>query len=256
MPRVRSDPPAGARTVRAGSEERQGGAGVRASGEEDPRRRFRILSRLLPFRARGDRTGEALIALIDALTTNHHQLFFGRQSHFDFLRNGGSAGVRGGRESIDIWCAACSTGEEPYSVAFTLLDARERDLPGSTGPASFRILATDISTRALDAARAAVYPAERFDEVCRTAWLRKYLLRGRAANGRATIALSRSCAKLVEFQRLNLIEPISHGRSFHRDLLPERDDLFRQADAGGSGEQTCGLAGTGRVISSWGMRRA
>jgi chemotaxis protein methyltransferase CheR len=151
-----------------------------------------------------DRTGEALIGLIDALTTNFTG-FFREQAHFDFVRAVVLPALRV-RDAIDIWCAACSTGEEPYSLAFTLLDE-----PGGSRPA-FRILATDISTRALDTARAAVYPAERFEHLS-TAWLRKYLLRGEG-KWQGHYRVKPEIRRMVEFERINLIEPISHTRRF------------------------------------------
>src|SRR5690349_14962977 len=67
-----------------------------------------------------DSTGEALVNLIDALTTNHTS-FFREPAHFDFLRNTFLPQWKD-RGAIEIWSAACSTGEEPYSIAMCLLD--------------------------------------------------------------------------------------------------------------------------------------
>ena len=93
-----------------------------------------------------DRTGESLIALIDALTTNHTS-FLREASHFDFLITRVLPGLRK-RASIDIWSAPCSTGEEPYSIAVTLLEQL-----GSPPKPALRIRATEISTRALAVAK-------------------------------------------------------------------------------------------------------
>src|SRR5579863_5604233 len=65
-----------------------------------------------------DRTGDSLIALIDALSTNH-TAFLREASHFDFLKHQVLPGLLQ-RSSIDIWSVPCSTGEEPYSIAVTL----------------------------------------------------------------------------------------------------------------------------------------
>ena len=67
-----------------------------------------------------DGTGEALISMIDALTTNHTS-FFREPAHFEFLRKTICPLLRK-RDRIAIWSAACSTGEEPYYIVFTLLD--------------------------------------------------------------------------------------------------------------------------------------
>ena len=144
-----------------------------------------------------DASGEALIALIDSLTTNYTN-FFREPAHFDFLTRQIAPGWRS-RDSIPIWSAGCSTGEEPYSIAFRLLD--------SLGAGSFgklRILATDISERALAAARNAVYPAERFDGVPPET-LRRYVLRGeRSCQG--LYRIKKEIASVVCFRRLNLVE--------------------------------------------------
>jgi len=152
-----------------------------------------------------DETGEALISMIDALTTNFTS-FFREQAHFQFLRRNVLPSLRT-RQRIEIWSAACSTGEEPYSLAFSLLD----ELAGATRP-SISILATDISTRALNTARKAIYPAVRFEGLP-AHWLRKYLLRGQG-KWQGCYKVKPEVRNLVEFRRLNLIEPISHQRRF------------------------------------------
>src|SRR5580704_3178894 len=107
---------------------------------------------------RDDASGMALREFIDALTTNHTN-FLREADHFAFLRDQfGRTSFRG--TPIRIWSAACSTGEEPYSIAMTLLDQRRHEVvPG------FQILATDISTRALAAAQTAVYPRDKLHDL-------------------------------------------------------------------------------------------
>jgi chemotaxis protein methyltransferase CheR len=155
-----------------------------------------------------DTSGEALTELIDSLTTNHTS-FLRERAHFEFLAQavvGEFAPVR----SIEIWSAACSSGEEPYSIAMCVSDALSR---ARSARPQFRILATDISTRVLAMARRGVYPAERFRELPES-WLRAYLLKG-AGESSGFYKVKPDLARLVEFTRLNLIEPFSHGRRFH-----------------------------------------
>src|SRR5271157_4730811 len=97
-----------------------------------------------------DSTGESLINLIDALTTNHTS-FFREPAHFDFLRTAFLPEWKE-RRSIDIWSAGCSTGEEPYSIGMCLLEEL-----GAAAPGKVRILATDISTRVLATAERGIY---------------------------------------------------------------------------------------------------
>jgi len=99
---------------------------------------------------------EELGNLIDAISTNH-TFFFREQAHFDFLRDTivpeMAARARAERWArFYAWSAACSSGEEPYSMAMTLAGA----LP--VWP--WHIEATDISRRILARAHAAIYPEE------------------------------------------------------------------------------------------------
>jgi chemotaxis protein methyltransferase CheR len=99
---------------------------------------------------------EELGNLIDAISTNH-TFFFREQAHFDFLRETVIPEVATRRSTgrsphLRVWSAACSSGEEPYSIAMTLADSRPA-LP-------WRIEATDISHRILQRAAAGIYAAE------------------------------------------------------------------------------------------------
>ncbi|HEV2134601.1 MAG TPA: protein-glutamate O-methyltransferase CheR [Terracidiphilus sp.] len=146
-----------------------------------------------------DSSGEALIQLIDVLTTNHTS-FFREQSHFDFLVQHVFA-ERRPTTPTRIWSAASSTGEEPYTIAMT---AREIIGPGS--PNLPRILATDISTRVLDIARKGIYSADRFPGGP-APWVRKHLLRG-AGRWAGWYRMHPEILRMVEFGRINLIEPL------------------------------------------------
>jgi chemotaxis protein methyltransferase CheR len=148
-----------------------------------------------------DRSGEALTAMIDALTTNHTS-FLREPAHFDFLRVEVLPALAS-RPSFRLWSAACATGEEPYTLALCALEALGERRP------DVRVLATDISTRALRTAEAGVYAAERLEGL-QPALLRRYFLRG---EGRwyGCYRLKPEVRRIVEFRRMNLIEPFSPG---------------------------------------------
>jgi chemotaxis protein methyltransferase CheR len=148
-----------------------------------------------------DQTGEALAALIDALTTNHTS-FFRESAHFDYLRQTILPGLRD-RSQITIWSAACSSGEEPYTIAFSAIE--------ELGEAAFdrvRILATDISNKVLANAHRGVYPAARFEPMP-AAQLRRYLLRGQK-QWKDWYQVKPEVRRMVEFRRLNLMEDFAH----------------------------------------------
>jgi len=145
----------------------------------------------------GDKTQQALVTMIDSLTTNHTS-FFREQQHFDFMSSTVFPALAH-RPQIDIWSAASSSGEEPYSVAFAA-----REFYAGSGPC-VRILATDISTRILDTAKNATYNLQRLNGVSKPL-LQKYFLRGR--NDSADLYRVKPEVRAeVRFQRLNLTEP-------------------------------------------------
>jgi chemotaxis protein methyltransferase CheR len=153
-----------------------------------------------------DASGEALTEMIDALTTNY-TLFLREPAHFDFLRRVATTQFR--REpSLRIWSAACSSGEEPYSIAMALLDVAQ----GCRWPANLEIIASDISTRVLRKAQAAIYEQERFESVPEH-WPRSYLLRG-VGKRVGVYKIKPEVARLVRFERLNLMDRLPR-RTFH-----------------------------------------
>ena len=152
-----------------------------------------------------DTSGEALIAMIDALTTNHTS-FFREIAHFEFLRKTILPAIRD-RQRISIWSAACSSGEEPYSIAFCILNEL-----GLQALPKLHILATDISTKVLDKARKGTYPAERFRDLPAQE-LRQFLLRGEQ-QWRDWYLVKKEIRAAITFERLNLMEQFSHASPF------------------------------------------
>lgn len=147
-----------------------------------------------------DRTGAALADMIDALTTNFTG-FFREGVHFEFLRKSVLPALDG---RVRIWSAACATGEEPYTIAFSALEEL-----GQTAAARVRILATDISNRALETARDGVYQADRCEGIPPQPAAR-YLVR--AGEGRWRVR--EQVRQMIDFRRLNLIEPLPQIGAF------------------------------------------
>ena len=152
-----------------------------------------------------DRTGEELTVLLDAISTNH-TYFFREPDHFRFVeetvrsRVDAAGRVRAERK-IRAWSAGCSSGEEPYSLAITLLEA----LGGGAGW-DIRLLATDLSTKVLDIARNGLYSSDRLKTVPPGIVARHFLVET-GGDGETRFRVSPSVRGLVTFGRLNLLEP-------------------------------------------------
>lgn len=148
-----------------------------------------------------DESGEALTAMVDVLTTNHTS-FFRETQHFDYLRQIILPAIRPS-DPIRIWSAACSTGEEPYSIVFTLLEEL-----GAIAAVRASIFATDISTKVLAIAERGIYPESRFGDMP-VERLRRLLLKGsRESTGHYMVR--KEIRSLITFRRLNLMEDFSH----------------------------------------------
>lgn len=146
-----------------------------------------------------DNSGMRLQGLMDLLTTNH-TAFWREAGHFEWFREQ-LATDRNPEEKLTIWCAASSSGEEPYTLAMV---ARE-----ALGPAAkerIRILATDVSTRMLAKARAAVYTEQRIRPLPE-AWRRLYFEAGKN-KWHGHLRVSREIREMVHFRWLNLVDPL------------------------------------------------
>lgn len=135
--------------------------------------------------------------MVDALTTNKTS-FLRERAHFDYLRD---EVLPTQRNSVRIWSAGCSSGEEPYTLAMLLQDHVQTG--GSA--TDMRILATDISQRILSAAQAATYTADLMADVP-PEWQRRYWIRTTNSGGAEGFTASPSLRNIVKFARLNLME--------------------------------------------------
>jgi len=99
-----------------------------------------------------------VVGLLDAVSTNVTS-WFREPHHFDFIAEAAGLWYAEGQRRFRFWSAACSTGEEPYSLAMVLREA----MPAAD--IDLRILATDISTDALAACNEGVYPLDRMSSV-------------------------------------------------------------------------------------------
>ena len=133
---------------------------------------------------------------INALTTNL-TAFFRENHHFEML----AAHVRKHaheRRPLRIWCSASSTGEEPYSLAMTMIEAL-----GSFAPA-VEIIASDIDTGVLTIARTGIYPEDRIEQL-EPARKKSFFLRGKGAQ-RGKVRVRPELQALVEFRQINLLD--------------------------------------------------
>lgn len=144
--------------------------------------------------------------MLAALTTNVTR-FFREPHHFEHLRKQVlppllAAAERGAQ--VRIWSAGCSTGQEPYSIALTLLSM----MPKAPG-LDIRILATDIDPNVIATARKAEYADDLVRDI--PAELRRWLKRS-GGGDRWTVGLE--ARELVAFRQLNLIQDWPMKRPF------------------------------------------
>lgn len=139
---------------------------------------------------------------VDLLTTNE-TYFFREPKHFELLRELAQH-HRGRGQPMRVWSAACSSGEEPYSIAMVLAD-----VIGETG---WELVGSDISTRVLERSRLGHYPLERTRHIP-NAYLKRFCLRGMGEQ-EGTLLVERSLRHKVQFRQINLNEPLPHTQPF------------------------------------------
>ncbi len=134
-------------------------------------------------------------AFTNSLTTNL-TAFFREPHHFPLLAEHVAKHIRG--RSGTLWCSAASTGEEPYSMAMTLVEQFDSWAP------PVKILATDLDTGVLAKAAAGVYTDERVEKLSPER-VKRFFQRGSGANA-GRVRVRPELQKLVTFRRLNLLD--------------------------------------------------
>jgi chemotaxis protein methyltransferase CheR len=141
------------------------------------------------------------IRMLDAICTNETH-FFREPRHFEFLaervfpawRDEADAGKRARR--VRVWSAACSTGEEPYTIAMMLLGA----FPSGW---ELEVLGSDLSTKVLARAAAGIWPLEKSSEIPEE-HLKAFMLRGFGAQ-EGLMKAGPEIRSIVRFERVNLV---------------------------------------------------
>jgi chemotaxis protein methyltransferase CheR len=134
-------------------------------------------------------------AFINAITTNVTS-FYREEHHFEILANHIKNSPH--RQPLQIWCNAASTGEEPYTIAMTMMDLFDSLTP------PVRIIATDIDTNALQKARDGVYSLDQIKNIP-PATLQKYFLKGRDKQA-GFVKVRQELRDLISFNQLNLLD--------------------------------------------------
>jgi chemotaxis protein methyltransferase CheR len=144
-------------------------------------------------------SGKALSQLIGKITTNH-TYFYRENEHFDIVKTQVLPEIiknssKNNKPDIRLWSAGCATGEEAYTVSMTLDDFKNKN----NEKFDYRILATDISKRAIEIAKNGEYPIERISELPKY-YRKKYFSR----NNNTTCIVNNNVKKSVLFKLLNL----------------------------------------------------
>lgn len=163
-----------------------------------------------------DKSGRETVELVNKLTTNH-TYFMREPQHFEFMRKVFLPHIEKTVKDRDvrIWCAASSSGEEPYTIAMVIDDYFGQRKMGW----DLRILATDVSTKVLNKAKNAIYPAESLESLPED-WKRKYF----KANADGTYTVVDRIRKEVIYKQFNLMDKISYKKPY--DLISCRNVMI------------------------------
>lgn len=161
-----------------------------------------------------DYTGEMEKVLVNLLTTNH--TYFMREfEHFDFFKRTVLPWAKrkaGESRDLRIWCGAASTGEEPYMLAMVIKDFFGLEC----GMWDTKLLATDVSTRALQQAAAGVYTEEQLRNVPEQ-WKRHFFRLAKGTEDRYIV--TEELKKEVLFRQFNLMSPFPFKKKMHAVFL-------------------------------------
>jgi chemotaxis protein methyltransferase CheR len=140
-------------------------------------------------------------AFVNSLTTNLTS-FFREPHHFPLLAE--HILKQKGKHPISLWCSAASTGEEPYTMAMTAVDAFNTFTPPVT------IVATDLDTNVLSKAEAGVYPVERVEKLSNDL-IKRFFLKGTGAQS-GFVRVRPELRAMITFRQLNLLGNDWHVR--------------------------------------------
>ncbi len=150
---------------------------------------------------------QEVVHFINALTTNLTS-FFREKHHFEFLRTTALPHLEQARSSsrtLRVWSAGCSTGEEPYSIAMTLLDY----FGNRSSSWDLSITASDLDTNVVQTAQQGVYALDRVKDLP-TERLRRWFLKGKGSNHNR-VRVKPELQQIIQFRQLNLL----HSWPFH-----------------------------------------
>lgn len=150
---------------------------------------------------------EELQVAVDLLTTNE-TYFFREQKHFDFLQQTIIPSLPPG-QVLNVWSAACSSGEEPYSVAMLAAQVMGSD--------RYRVMASDLSTRVLEQAEQGIYPLSRTMNIPDNL-LKKYCLKGIGSQD-GKLMVDPELKRHVQFFQHNLNSSLPGQHAFDLILL-------------------------------------
>lgn len=166
---------------------------------------------------------EELIHFIDAISTNVTS-FFREEKHFQFMADVWAREFLQDPKDVSIWSAACSSGEEPYSIAIQLFELFNKS------KTELSILASDISTRIIAQAQKAVYSIDKLKNTDLEI-VKRYFLKGKN-KAEGYVRVKDDIKRIVQFNRINLIENYNMKKEFDiifcRNVMIYFDNPTRQ----------------------------
>ena len=179
---------------------------------------------------------EEFVLMLNSITTNTTK-FFRENHHFEFLKNTLLPNLLQHKQAtrqLRIWSAGCSTGEEPYTIALTVLE-RLKSMSGGFNAQDplrgwdIKILATDLSTKVLATAQAGTYALDNVQDGLSEPLLKNYF--DRETDGRYRVR--EQVKQLIRFRRLNFKEASYPFKSsfdiiFCRNVMIYFDEAMKQ----------------------------
>lgn len=158
-----------------------------------------------------DKSGNLLVELLDAISTNH-TYFFREDDHLNWLSDRIIPEILelspSPREEVRIWSAGCSTGEEPYTLAIHLKE--ESTLPKNL---RLKILATDLSTKVIQIADRGEYAEEKLKKIP-SHMRERYFTRVNNGHSEGYHQVVPAVRNLITFRKLNLLSPFPFRKQF------------------------------------------